>query len=556
MKNKSVIFAALAVGNIMFSSLLVRGMTNYVAASSTERSIKVSNEIKDEGFKYIKVTYKLGESEVGKVVLKVLENENYISSNRLDMWFDDSKYTFADESLAGSAYELKNSDKIVVQLKKVPPIDTTKKDLIVLNLEITKAKPNESVNPLFFDFYKYEHRLELPEELIPKGFKVLYQPMTFGDSMDYVSFIVSKDDDEYQFISDPVENIFKPINVVFTNGKGESLNSTKLYEIKDSATVSKETIFGLLKYNSELSEYEIIKNEDVTIKGDTATVPLRKLSPKKINIKFVDEDTNKTIDALSTKVKNSARYISKEQVLGILNDSKFKLSDYHLSKYNDFSIDDNNVSAVKLKKNSTTKPKPEEKYHTTVNFIDQSTKKKITTLNLHGKHGQKYSLIVPEGYDLAENESSEVTIDKSKNNINIKLVKRPKNVTAFRTNVTTHNLSKLYTKDEEVVENRGLAENSDWHVDKKIVIKGQTYYGVSTYEYVKASDVFEYTSINASVTTSDGKIKYLYDSKGKKVNNRALRPNSSWRTDKSTTINGKHAYRVSTNEWLLSDDTV
>ncbi|KRK64487.1 hypothetical protein FC72_GL000370 [Companilactobacillus tucceti DSM 20183] len=561
MKNKSVIFAALAVGNIMFSSLLVQGMMNYVAASSTEKSIKVSNEIKKNDFGYINIIYKLGDSEIGKVTLEVRSGENFISSSDLMEGFDTDVYEFEEDlqSNGGYDFDIKHIDTLVVKLKKIPPLDTSKKSLHIVNFRIRNVKPNEYASPLFIDFFDYDHELELPKNLIPSGFKLVSRPHSWGNNI--FADIISKDDNAIETNPDEVvDDIFKPINVVFTDEKGAKFNSTKIYVTKDSSYVSSDTILSLLKYNSQLSEYDITEDINVPIKDESVVVPLKAMPYKDIKIKFIDNFSNEVVDLISTKVKKNSNYILKEQVLGILNENKSKFDSYKLLEYNPFEIDDNLVTVFLQKNPSPTpeliKPKPEKKYHTTVNFIDQSTKKGITTLNLHGKHGQKYSLIVPEGYDLAENESSEVTIDKSKNNINIKLVKRPKNVTAFRTNVTTHNLSKLYTKDGEVVENRGLAENSDWHVDKKIVIKGQTYYGVSTYEYVKASDVFEYTSINASVTTSDGKIKYLYDSKGKKVNNRALRPNSSWRTDKSTTINGKHAYRVSTNEWLLSDDTV
>lgn len=57
--------------------------------------------------------------------------------------------------------------------------------------------------------------------------------------------------------------------------------------------------------------------------------------------------------------------------------------------------------------------------------------------------------------------------------------------------VRTHNqpITYLSTILGDQVSNRGLAKNSDWKTDKIVTIDGQTYYRVSTNEFVNASDV-------------------------------------------------------------------
>ncbi|MCH4009215.1 SLAP domain-containing protein [Companilactobacillus sp.] len=103
------------------------------------------------------------------------------------------------------------------------------------------------------------------------------------------------------------------------------------------------------------------------------------------------------------------------------------------------------------------------------------------------------------------------------------------------------------------ISNRQLASNTDWAVDKKMVLNGETYFRVSSNEWVKAAHVYEYQSINGVIETQN-KISKLYDSKGKLSVSRSLGPNSRWLTDKSTMINGQKYYRVSTNEWLSAND--
>lgn len=99
-----------------------------------------------------------------------------------------------------------------------------------------------------------------------------------------------------------------------------------------------------------------------------------------------------------------------------------------------------------------------------------------------------------------------------------------------------------------------LNANTDWRVDQKMTLNGEIYYRVATNSWVKASDVLEYDRADQVVNTGN-KMRSLYDSKGKSSNHRSLAENSEWFVDKSATIDGKKYYRVSTNEWVLADDT-
>ncbi|AKP67852.1 SLAP domain-containing protein [Companilactobacillus ginsenosidimutans] len=101
--------------------------------------------------------------------------------------------------------------------------------------------------------------------------------------------------------------------------------------------------------------------------------------------------------------------------------------------------------------------------------------------------------------------------------------------------------------------NRSLSANTDWKIDRKATINGETFYRVSTNEWVKAAHVFEYSVINQNITTKAGKTAELYNSKFK-LSNRSLAGDTSWHTDKSRVVDGKTYYRVSTDEWVAATD--
>lgn len=110
----------------------------------------------------------------------------------------------------------------------------------------------------------------------------------------------------------------------------------------------------------------------------------------------------------------------------------------------------------------------------------------------------------------------------------------------------------LYTADGKAVTSRELGKNTAWAFNRKQTIDGVTYYRVSSNEWVKASDGFEYTANNVVVTTT--KQATLYNGKGETVSNRALGANTPWRSDRTAIINGQKMYRVATNEWVPASE--
>lgn len=112
----------------------------------------------------------------------------------------------------------------------------------------------------------------------------------------------------------------------------------------------------------------------------------------------------------------------------------------------------------------------------------------------------------------------------------------------------------LYTSDLKKISHRALLSGTEWLCDKVMTKNGHKYYRVSSNEWVKAEDAYEFTNIAKTLTTPKGKITSLVNSKGEEVSNRGLASNSKWSTDRSVMINGKLHYRVSTNEFVPGDE--
>ncbi|WP_025023046.1 BspA family leucine-rich repeat surface protein [Companilactobacillus nodensis] len=100
---------------------------------------------------------------------------------------------------------------------------------------------------------------------------------------------------------------------------------------------------------------------------------------------------------------------------------------------------------------------------------------------------------------------------------------------------------------------RQLRSDSDWITDVYTYMNGTKYYRISSNEFVSANDAFEYTPVNAIVQTNNYNTT-VYDEYGNAVTNRQLAAKSSWKTDKTATINGQTMYRVATNEWIKATD--
>ncbi len=140
--------------------------------------------------------------------------------------------------------------------------------------------------------------------------------------------------------------------------------------------------------------------------------------------------------------------------------------------------------------------------------------------------------------------------------------------------IVTH----LYDAKGNQVASRGLSQGTDWFTDTKRVnnATGETYYRVSTNEWVKASDVSysdnsdennnggstdesgltNITALPAGSTVSlAGPAGFVYSLYGKdgSTATRGLAGDSSWATDQQATdASGNTYYRVSTDEWIMA----
>lgn len=141
--------------------------------------------------------------------------------------------------------------------------------------------------------------------------------------------------------------------------------------------------------------------------------------------------------------------------------------------------------------------------------------------------------------------------------------------------IVTH----LYDSKGNQVASRGLSQGTDWFTDTKRVnnATGETYYRVSTNEWVKASDVSysdndtdtnnggdtdettgltNVTALPAGSTVSlAGPAGFVYSLYGKdgSTATRGLAGDSAWSTDQQATdAAGNTYYRVSTDEWIMA----
>ncbi|WP_125769384.1 hypothetical protein [Companilactobacillus furfuricola] len=125
----------------------------------------------------------------------------------------------------------------------------------------------------------------------------------------------------------------------------------------------------------------------------------------------------------------------------------------------------------------------------------------------------------------------------------------------------TSNSAKLYSKIGSL-SSRELSQGSDWKVGSELFRNdGSTYFQVSTDEFLPADAGYLYGTFNGVAKIATRTPAPLYNHNLKKISGRSLAPNSSWQTDRTINVypadNTKaivHYYRVSTDEWVSSDD--
>ena len=98
---------------------------------------------------------------------------------------------------------------------------------------------------------------------------------------------------------------------------------------------------------------------------------------------------------------------------------------------------------------------------------------------------------------------------------------------------------------------RALDKSSSWYTDRSAYFDGEWHHRVSTHEWVHDDNVVQYEIASGVVHATE--TATLYNSKGKKVTDRALAKGSTFFTDRKATIDGKLMHRVSTDEWVDAD---
>ncbi|WP_125712246.1 SLAP domain-containing protein [Companilactobacillus kedongensis] len=124
---------------------------------------------------------------------------------------------------------------------------------------------------------------------------------------------------------------------------------------------------------------------------------------------------------------------------------------------------------------------------------------------------------------------------------------------------TTKNVSvtRLYTQDGTLVQNRGLAANTPWQVGKTIQMNGIDYYQVSTNEYLKSTDTASLTGSNDDQNSRPVDIlieQYYantYDDRDGSINGR-VDQYSDWVVSKSVfeSSTGKTYYQISNHQYI------
>lgn len=111
----------------------------------------------------------------------------------------------------------------------------------------------------------------------------------------------------------------------------------------------------------------------------------------------------------------------------------------------------------------------------------------------------------------------------------------------------------LFDVNGKKVTNKQLAADSHWYSDKKMTLKDDKYYRVSTDEWIKEEDAYEYKPEKGVVRTYARATRFDYKDM---INahtepvNRGLALGTDWKYDQVTEFNGKTYYRVATHEFV------
>lgn len=194
----------------------------------------------------------------------------------------------------------------------------------------------------------------------------------------------------------------------------------------------------------------------------------------------------------------------------------------------------------------------------TLNFVDKTTGEIVGNSVVSGDLGQTISVNVPSSYTAVNSTDNSLVITKGQTVKNILVTTDGSNVQSSGNEVDTDQTIMIKSDNVTLMNSdlsrsadRGphsLGKFSDWRTDKMLHKDGQTYYRVSTNEWVNSKDVLVYTAMKNTVNTTDSNAA-LFSAEGVQ-SKRSLNANSAWATDRSANINGETMYRVSTNEWV------
>ncbi|WP_334330028.1 leucine-rich repeat domain-containing protein [Companilactobacillus sp. HBUAS59699] len=113
----------------------------------------------------------------------------------------------------------------------------------------------------------------------------------------------------------------------------------------------------------------------------------------------------------------------------------------------------------------------------------------------------------------------------------------------------------IYNQNGEKISDQTLNRLTKFNVTQKNVVNGETYYEISDGNWIKASDVRDYTKGSGVLQTKSDSNKFILNSNGTRLN-RALKKTTSWLYNGSAEFDGTKYYRVATDEWVSANDVV
>ena len=325
-----------------------------------------------------------------------------------------------------------------------------------------------------------------------------------------------------------------------------------------------------------ISKYRSFLPEDFSAVKLDENVTVIQLEAKKVILKF--REINSDANTLKEDLKNVETEITLAPDMFKVGDLGINLPiNYRLNKDQPVVIENGKVTVnvektkdIKVNYKLNGKIQDIDGAQTVLTIADNSTIKNIKTSDITLPSGYEFeskdnipfdqdgkSITVSIKKSNKTNGSSNHTVNNNQNHSSNQTTPTNKVITKdFKGTVATNpgQYVTLYNAEGKAIAGRRLAGDSNWAADKTMVRDGVKYYRVATNEWVKASDVYEYTVSNAVVETAAGNYKKLFDSKGNIISNRGLAAGTKWMTDKVALIQGEKMYRVATNEWLKAVD--